>query len=239
MQGVKTSSPLPRHVAIIMDGNGRWASQRNLPRSEGHKAGAQTVRKTVSAIRKLGIEYLTLYAFSSENWKRPAGEIATLFGLLLDFLNKETQLLVEQEIALKVIGNLDGLPGPQKIALRHAVNKTANGSRMTLNLALNYGSRAEIVGAVRNLMAQNIKPEEVTEEVFANYLYTANQPDPDLVIRTSGELRLSNFLLFQSAYSEFFFSPVYWPDFDEKELGKALKEYALRIRRFGQIGQEN
>ena len=239
MQGVKTSSPLPRHVAIIMDGNGRWASQRNLPRSEGHKAGAQTVRKTVSAIRKLGIEYLTLYAFSSENWKRPAGEIATLFALLLDFLNKETQLLVEQEIALKVIGNLDGLPSPQKIALRHAVNKTANGSRMTLNLALNYGSRAEIVGAVRNLMAQNIKPEEVTEEVFANYLYTANQPDPDLVIRTSGELRLSNFLLFQSAYSEFFFSPVYWPDFDEKELGKALKEYALRIRRFGQIGQEN
>lgn len=191
------------------------------------------MRKIVTACRKLGIPHLTLFAFSSENWARPPAEIATLFSLLLDFLRKETPTMLERGIALNVLGDIEGLPVPQRLALRHAMAKTASGDKMILNLALNYGSRAEIVSACAKMLAQGIKPEEVDEALFKKFLYTADQPDPDLLIRTSGELRLSNFLLFQSAYSELYFTPVLWPDFDEAELDKALQDFAKRERRFG------
>lgn len=224
---------LPVHIAIIMDGNGRWACKRGLSRSEGHKAGAETVRKIVTACRSMGIKYLTLYAFSSENWARPPAEIATLFSLLLDFLHKETPLLLEKGIALKVIGDIDGLPAPQRLALRHSMAKTESCDQMCLNLALNYGSRAEIAHACAKIAASGIKPDEIDETMFRKFLYTGDQPDPDLLIRTSGELRLSNFLLFQSAYSELYFTSTLWPDFDEAELDKALRAYSQRQRRFG------
>lgn len=224
---------LPCHVAIIMDGNGRWAKNRGLSRSDGHKAGAEAVRKIVTACRGRNIPYLTLFAFSSENWARPPAEIATLFNLLLDFLRKETPTMLERGISLNVLGDMDGLPAPQKLALRHAMARTAECDKMILNLALNYGSRAEIVSACAKMLAEGVRPEEIDEALFKKFLYTGDQPDPDLLIRTSGELRLSNFLLFQSAYSELYFTSVLWPDFDEAELEKALCAYGKRERRFG------
>lgn len=226
---------LPAHVAVIMDGNGRWAEARNLPRTAGHRAGADAVRKVVEECARLGISVLTLYAFSSENWARPKTEISALFSLLVEFLGKETGRLVEQGIRLMVIGDIDGLPVACRVALGHAMAKTANGGRMTLNLALNYGGRAEIVRAARTLAA--LGPDEITEEKFSQCLYTAGQPDPDLLIRTSGEQRLSNFLLWQCAYSEMYFTPVYWPDFDAARLHEALEDYAGRKRRFGGTGR--
>lgn len=229
---------LPRHIAIIMDGNGRWARMRGLPRTEGHKAGARAVRLLVTECRRLGIEYLTLYAFSSENWKRPKQEISALFSLLLEFLRVETPLMEEKGIRLNVIGNLEGLPAPQRAALRHSMAKTAHCEDMRLNLALNYGGRGEIVHAVKKLLAEKPEPEQITESLLAGYLYTGGQPDPDLLIRTSGEERLSNFLLYQCAYSELYFTPTLWPDFDEGELRKALEEYALRSRRFGKTEEQ-
>lgn len=222
-----------------MDGNGRWARRNGLPRQEGHRAGARAVRATVSECRKIGIPFLTLYAFSSENWRRPASEIAALFSLLLEFLGVETPLLAEQGIALNVIGNLDGLPTPQIMALKHSMAKTAGGKDMRLNLALNYGARAEIVKAARELAAANLAPDKITEETFASHLYTAGQPDPDLLIRTSGEMRLSNYLLYQCAYSELYFTPVLWPDFDARELHKAICAYACRQRRFGMTSEQS
>lgn len=228
---VMSDNGLPRHIAIIMDGNGRWAEARGLPRSEGHRAGAAAVEKTVTECRSLGIKCLTLYAFSSENWSRPASEIAALFSLMLEFMTIETPRLEKQGISLQVLGDIDGLPAPQKTALRHSIRKTARGDAMKLNLAINYGSRQEILRAARALAGK--PPAEITEEVFANQLYTCGQPDPDLLIRTSGELRLSNFLLFQCAYSELYFTPTLWPDFDAAELRKALTVYAGRQRRFG------
>lgn len=225
---------LPRHIAIIMDGNGRWATARGLPRTAGHRAGADAVRVTVEECRRLGIAHLTLYAFSSENWCRPAAEVAALFSLLLEFLTKETPAMREQGIALQVLGDMDGLPGPQRAALKHAMAKTADCRAMRLNLALNYGGRAELTRAMRQLAG---KPaNEITEESIANALYTAGQPDPDLLIRTSGELRLSNFLLWQCAYSELYFTPTLWPDFNAEELARALQAYAGRQRRFGGAG---
>ncbi len=226
---------LPAHIAIIMDGNGRWATARGLPRAEGHRAGAKTVRAVVEECRRLGIPYLTLYAFSSENWNRPKTEITALFQLLLEFLAIETPNLVQQGIALRVLGDLEGMPAPQRAALRHSMVKTSGGGAMTLNLAINYGARAEIVRACQSLAQKASK--EITEETFAASLYTHGQPDPDLLIRTSGELRLSNFLLWQCAYSELYFTKTLWPDFDAAELALALRSYAGRQRRFGQAGQ--
>lgn len=222
---------LPRHIAIIMDGNGRWAVARGLPRSEGHRAGAQAVRTTVEECRRLGIQHLTLYAFSSENWNRPKKEIASLFRLLLEFLTVETPRLEQQGISLHVLGDIDGLPAPQRMALNHTMARTADGSSMSLNLALNYGGRAEIIRAARSFAGCN--PESITEDAFAARLYTSGQPDPDLLIRTSGELRLSNFLLWQCAYSELYFTNTLWPDFDASELNLALRAFATRQRRFG------
>lgn len=229
---------LPAHIAIIMDGNGRWAEARGLPRTAGHRAGADAVRVVVRECRRLGIPHLTLYAFSSENWKRPKTEISALFSLLLEFLGSEMPTLLEQGIRLNVLGDLDGLPLAQRTALRHAMSRTAACADMTLNLALNYGGRAELARAARAIAAQGLAPEAITEEALAAQLYTAGQPDPDLLIRTSGELRLSNFLLFQCAYSELYFTSALWPDFGAAELAAALNDYAGRSRRFGKTREQ-
>lgn len=229
---------LPAHIAIIMDGNGRWAQARGLPRTAGHRAGADAVRTVVRECRRLDIPHLTLYAFSSENWNRPKTEISALFGLLLEFLGAEVPHMEEQGIRLRVLGDLDGLPLAQRGALRHAMARTAACADMTLNLALNYGGRAELVRAARALAAEGLAPEAITEEALAARLDTAGQPDPDLLIRTSGELRLSNFLLYQCAYSELHFTPVLWPDFGAGELAAALEDYAGRSRRFGKTREQ-
>ena len=233
---------LPAHLALIMDGNGRWAEARNLPRTAGHRAGADAVRTVVRECRRLGIPHLTLYAFSSENWNRPKTEISALFGLLLEFLGAEVPTMLEQGIRLRVLGDLDGLPLAQRTALRHAMNRTAACKDMTLNLALNYGGRGELARAAKKLAEEAasgaLAPEAITEEALAERLDTAGQPDPDLLIRTSGELRLSNFLLYQCAYSELYFTPVLWPDFGAEELGCALRDYAGRSRRFGKTREQ-
>ncbi len=233
---------LPQHLAIIMDGNGRWAKQRGLVRTDGHRAGADAVQKVVTECLKLGIRYLTLYTFSHENWKRPKEEVSTLFSLLVDFLKQEVPSLVRQSIALNVLGDVEELPLMARTALAHAIKRTAGSAekptKLYLNLALNYGSRREILRAVRSIAQEKIAPEDITEEVFREYLYTKDMPDPDLVIRTSGEIRISNYLLFQCAYSEFYFSKTFWPDFDEEELHRALESYASRQRRFGKTEEQ-
>ncbi len=233
---------LPQHIAIIMDGNGRWAQERGLLRTDGHKAGAETVRKVVTECRKLGIPYLTLYTFSHENWQRPKEEVSTLFSLLVDFLKEEVPLMVKESIALTILGDMDELPLVARTALQHGIKRTAgtpeNPPKMHLSLALNYGSRREILRAAKSMIADGLQPEDVTEEAFRQRLYTKNMPDPDLVIRTSGEVRISNYLLFQCAYSEFYFSSTYWPDFGVEELHKALESYGSRQRRFGKTQEQ-
>lgn len=229
---------VPTHIAIIMDGNGRWAKQRGLSRSKGHKAGTETARAIVTRCRELGVRHLTLYTFSKENWSRPKDEVSTLFELLVSFLKREVSRLVEQDIRLNVLGDIDALPLAARKALQHTMDKTSRCESMTVNLALNYSSRDEILRACRQLVAQGVAPEDITEEQFKNRLYTAGQPDPDLVIRTSGEIRISNYLLFQSAYSEFYFTDTYWPDFGPDQLDEALANYAGRQRRFGRTGDQ-
>ena len=227
---------LPRHVAVIMDGNGRWASQRGLSRSEGHRAGTEAARLAVETCLEAGVEHLTLYTFSRENWRRPAAEVAFLFDLLVQFITRELPDLEHKGVRLRVLGELKELPFAARKALELAMSRTAHGKKMTLNLALNYSGRDEIVRAAQLYMESGQKPEALTPEIFAKYLYTADRPDPDLVIRTSGEKRLSNFLLFQTAYSEFYFTPTLWPDFTPEELHTAFAEYAGRVRRFGGAG---
>ncbi len=229
---------LPRHLAIIMDGNGRWAQARGLSRSEGHRAGANTVRDIVTRCRELGIAHLTLYAFSSENWNRPRSEVSALFSLLLEFIQTEVPRMLREGISLKVFGDIEGLPLAVRTALKLAIKTTAKGTAMDLNLALNYGARAEIVRAVQKMLADGVKPEDVNEELISSCLYSAGQPDPDLVIRTSGEQRLSNFLLYQCAYAEFYFTPRPWPDFDKASLDEALADFARRQRRFGKTQEQ-
>lgn len=234
----QTPDILPAHIAIIMDGNGRWAQARGLPREAGHRAGAEAARQIVTQCRSLGIETLTLYTFSSENWNRPKTEISALFSLLLEFLGQEVPRMKKQGIALKVLGDLEGMPLAQRTALRHAIQTTQAGCDMTLNLAINYGGRSELVRAVRSFLADGVCPEDVTEQSLSDRLYTAGQPDPDLLIRTSGELRISNYLLYQCAYSELYFSSVLWPDFDAAQLQLALDAYASRSRRFGKTQEQ-
>lgn len=233
---------LPQHLAIIMDGNGRWAQQRGLLRSEGHRAGVLAARAVITECRTLGLPYLTLYTFSRENWNRPQEEVAMLFRLLAEFLGEEVPSMVRQGIRLHVLGHVDGLPLTTRTALRHAMQRTLppDGAAplMTLNLALNYGGRDEILHAARALVADGLRPNEVTEDAFRQRLYTAGQPDPDLIIRTSGEMRISNYLLFQCAYSEFSFSPILWPDFTPEVLRAALNDYAGRHRRFGKTQEQ-
>lgn len=232
------SQHLPQHIAIIMDGNGRWAQHRGMPRTEGHKAGVQAAHAIVTECRTIGIKYLTLYTFSRENWNRPQEEISLLFSLLVQFLTEEVPNMVKQSIRLNILGEVSELPLAARTAIQHALKRTKGGTAMVVNLALNYGGRDEIVRAARKLVADGLKPEEITEESLCQRLYTAGMPDPDLVIRTSGEIRISNYLLFQCAYSEFFFSPVLWPDFTPELLRETLESYATRNRRFGKTQEQ-
>jgi undecaprenyl diphosphate synthase len=233
-----SAAALPAHVAIIMDGNGRWATMRGLSRSEGHKAGTEAARAIVTEARTVGIRHLTMYTFSRENWNRPKSEVKFLFELLVDFLGRELANLERQGIRLNVFGALEDLPMATRMALQHAIGRTAHCDAMMLNLALNYSGREEILRACRSLVTEGVAPADITEEAFAARLYTAGQPDPDLVIRTSGEIRISNYLLFQSAYSEFYFTDTLWPDFTPAELHKALETYAGRSRRFGRTQEQ-
>lgn len=226
---------LPAHIAIIMDGNGRWAGLRRLPRVEGHRAGIEAVREVVETSARLGIEYLTMYAFSVENWKRPATEVNTLMTLLKRYLCSELDTLVKHDIRFKVVGRLEELAPDVRDALVEAMGKTADSHGMQLNIALNYGGRAEIVAAVKRTLAAGIRPDELDERVFSNFLYTAGQPDPDLLIRTSGEMRVSNFLLWQIAYAEIWVTDTLWPDFRRQHLLEAVLDYQKRDRRYGGI----
>ena len=234
--------PPPNHVAIIMDGNGRWAKQRGLPRVEGHRRGVETVRAITTAARELGVRYLTLYAFSVENWKRPAAEVGALMSLLEFFLKRETAGLVKNRVRLRTIGRTQDLPEVVRKQLDHAIAATAQFTEQTLVLALNYGARTEVLDAARayaaDLAAGKTQPAGDDWAAFSRYLYTADIPDPDLVIRTSGETRISNFLLMQAAYAEFVFTPTLWPDFTKADLEAAIADYHRRERRFGLTSEQ-
>lgn len=224
---------LPNHVAIIMDGNGRWAKKRGLPRSFGHKVGTENVRKIVKYCSKKEIGYLTVYAFSTENFKRPQDEVSTLMKLLIEYFNKETEELRKNDVRLNVIGDISCFSSAVREAIVNGIEKTKECTKLVFTIALAYGARAEMVKAVKDIIASGVK--EINEETISDYLYTSDLPDPDLIIRTSGEERLSNFLLYQAAYSEFYFTDVLWPDFDENEFDKALEEYSRRNRRYGGV----
>ncbi len=226
---------LPSHVAIIMDGNGRWAAQRHLPRVEGHRAGITSVRDVVETSARLGIDVLTLYAFSIENWKRPRAEIATLMMLLKRFIRLEIGTLQKHNIRFGTIGRTDELAADVQHELQLAIQKTAGNAGMRFNIALNYGGRAEIVDAAKRALAAGVVPDALDEQRFAEFLYTAGQPDPDLLIRTSGEMRVSNFLLWQIAYAEIWVTDTFWPDFRRRDLLQAIVDYQKRDRRYGGI----
>ncbi len=229
---------LPQHIAVIMDGNGRWAKERGLPRSEGHLAGVEAVRTLVRECRVRGIGHVTVYAFSKENWQRPEKEVRFLFDLFLRFIRQELPELMRQDIRLAFIGDRKDLPFAVRQALEYALKRTAGNASMVFTLAISYSGREEILHAARRALAAGLAPERLDEETFRSFLYAPGMPDPDLVIRTSGEERLSNFLLFQSAYAELYFSSVLWPDFDAKQLQKALDSYAGRTRRFGRTDEQ-
>ncbi len=234
---------IPQHVAVIMDGNGRWAKSRNLPRLEGHRAGMQSVREIVETSARVGVKVLTLFAFSSENWKRPEREVSTLFRLMVDFLKKEDKVLVKNDFRLRVIGRRDGLPEKARRELDRVETLTRDNQRMVLCIALNYGGRTEIVDAVRSLLADPTVAAiaaadaamVVDEDAISRRLYTAGLPDPDLLIRTSGEFRVSNFLLWQIAYTEIWITPAFWPEFRKRHFLQAIVDYQKRERRFGDI----
>lgn len=230
---------IPKHIAIIMDGNGRWAKERNLPRSIGHKAGAEAIRNIVKECSTLGVKYLTLYAFSTENWKRPKDEVSALMNLLVEFLKKEFKELDANNVVINSIGDITALPKKCETELTNAYERTKNNTGLVLNLALNYGGRVEIINAIKNLCDDVIKgkvnKDNIDEKEFEKYLYTKSMPDPDIIIRPSGEQRLSNFLLWQCAYSEFWYSDINWPDFKKEHLIKAIYDYQNRDRRFGGI----
>ena len=228
-------SRLPAHIAVIMDGNGRWAAERNLPRVEGHRAGIESVRSSVELSARLGVEVLTLYAFSVENWKRPPAEVTVLMGLLKRYLRLELATLLENNIRFRVIGSQRELDVDVRSELDHAQDQTASNTGMVFNIALNYGGRAEIVSAARRALEAGVDPSELDEARFAGLLYTAGQPDPDLLIRTSGEMRVSNFLLWQIAYAEIWVTETYWPDFRARHLLEAVLDYQKRDRRYGGI----
>ena len=230
---------LPQHVAIIMDGNGRWASRRNLPRTMGHKAGAESLRRAAEICREIGVKVLTVYAFSTENWQRPHEEVDFLMKLFAEYLRREVKTMNDNQIRLHILGETALLPPVVQRELAAALRATADNDKMILNIAVNYGGRQEIALAMRR-MAQlvakgDLSPEDIGERTVDDYLFTAGQPEPDLLIRPSGELRLSNFLLWQAAYSEFYFSDVLWPDFGKRDLLTAILAYQKRQRRFGKI----
>ncbi len=228
---------LPRHIAIIMDGNGRWAKKRGLPRTVGHKAGVEAIREIVKACSNLGVEVLTVYAFSTENWRRPKEEVGVLMTLLTEYLRHELNELHENKVQIRMIGNMSQLPLEAQQELKNSMKRTQSNSGLILNLALNYGGRAEITYAVQKIceaaVQDKLKPKDITEEVIDRALFTSGLPDPDLLIRTSGEMRLSNFLLWQLAYTEIVVTDCLWPDFDSEELVKAIRAFQKRERRFG------
>lgn len=228
-------SKIPRHVAIIMDGNGRWAKSRGLPRLAGHRAGTENIKPVLEACIEVGVKVLTIYAFSTENWARPEGEVQGLFRIMADVISRESRRLHANGVQVRHIGRLEGVSDRLKKAILNAVELTKNNSKITLNVAFNYGGRAEILDAVRRIIADGVVPQDVDEQLFQRYLYTADQPDPDLVIRTGGEMRLSNYLIWQAAYAEYYSTPVYWPDFSKEELINALQVYGQRQRRFGKV----
>jgi len=228
---------VPRHVAIIMDGNGRWALARGLPRIAGHRAGTENLRRVIRASVEFGIKYLTIYAFSTENWGRPPEEVRGLMHILEDVIDRELAELDQEGVQLRHIGRLERLaPMLQKKVLQ-AIERTKNNDRLILSVAFNYGGRDEIVQAIQHMMKDGIPPEKVTDELVSQYLYTAGVPDPDLIIRTSGELRVSNFLIWQAAYAELYSTPAYWPDFDKDEYRRALETFGQRDRRFGGVSE--
>jgi undecaprenyl diphosphate synthase len=230
-------SVTPRHIAIIMDGNGRWAQARGLPRLAGHRQGAEAVRRSVESCRELGVSYLTLFAFSSENWKRPASEVDDLMGLLRLYLRREIAELARNDVRLKIIGDRTRLSEDIRALIREGESRTCQNAGLTLTIAVSYGAQAEIVNAAREIAAAHKRGEidldDIDESLFTRYLYTESMPDPDLVIRTSGEQRLSNFMLWQSAYAELLFMDVYWPDFDKQCLLSAIDSFNTRERRYG------
>jgi undecaprenyl diphosphate synthase len=226
---------LPAHVAVIMDGNGRWAGRRHLPRVEGHRAGTRAVREVIETSARLGLKYITLYAFSVENWKRPASEVATLMALLKRYLRSELETLLANNIRLNIIGRTHELSPDVQHELHVAMERTRRNTGTVLTIALNYGGRAEIVDAVRQAIADGLRPEDVDEARVGRLLYTGDMPDPDLLIRTSGEMRVSNFLLWQIAYSEIYVTDTFWPDFRRTHLFEALLDYQRRERRYGGI----
>lgn len=233
-------SRLPTHVAVIMDGNGRWARKRNLPRVEGHRAGSKSVREVVEAAAHLGVRYLTLYAFSRENWKRPKVEVSTLWTILVEYLRRDDKVLVKNNIRLKVIGRIEELPSDVRTELERVVRLTAGNTGLTVQMALSYGGRTEILDAVKKLFQQqNCDIESLDEERFADMLYSEDVPDPDLLIRSSGELRISNFLLWQIAYTEIWVTPELWPDFRRQHFLEAVIDYQSRNRRFGGISSQD
>jgi len=235
---VKTPIHIPTHVAIIMDGNGRWAISRGLPRMAGHKAGTENLRRIIEASIEFGIHYLTIYAFSTENWGRPTEEVHGLMHILEDVIDRELQELHDQGVHLHHIGRLEQLDPVIQSKVLNAIEYTKTNDRLVLNVAFNYGGRDEIVCAIQHLIKDGKHAEEVTDELFSKYLFTAEVPDPDLIIRTSGELRGSNFLIWQGAYSEWYFTPTYWPDFDKEQLRLALEEFTHRHRRFGRVSTQ-
>ena len=235
--GTETEKHVPRHVAIIMDGNGRWAARHGVERVEGHRKGALAVKQLVENLADTGIEYVTLYAFSTENWKRSREEVDALMELLCEFIDANLSVMIEKGLRLLATGRIDGLPEKSRDRLKLAIEKTASNTHGTLILALNYGGRAEIVDAARKIASEaaagTLRPDEIDETLFAKNLYLPEIPDPDLLIRTSGELRLSNFLLWELSYSEIYVTDTLWPDFDKAELEKAIVAYGTRNRRFG------
>jgi undecaprenyl diphosphate synthase len=226
---------VPHHVGIIMDGNGRWAQARGLPRLAGHRAGTDNIRRVLRAATDFGVKALTIYAFSTENWSRPPDEVAGLMTLLGQAIQREVKELHANDVRILHSGRLEGISARLQQQIQDAVQLTRNNQRITLNVALNYGGRAEIVDAVKHLIRDGVTPEQVTEELISQYLYTGGLPDPDLIIRTGGEWRLSNFLIWQAAYAEYYATPTFWPDFGEANLAEALEAYSQRQRRFGKV----
>ena len=235
-QNAEKLNKIPTHIAIIMDGNGRWAAARGLPRLAGHRAGTENLRRVIRACVEFGIQYLTIYAFSTENWGRPKDEVDGLMQIVEDVIDKELGELDKEGVQLRHIGRLEHVNPTLRDKVLSAVEQTKNNTRLKLNIAFNYGGRDEIVCAIRAMLDNGVKPDDVTEQMISQYMFTAGIPDPDLIVRTSGEMRISNFLIWQSAYSEWYVTDSYWPDFDKEELRKALVDYNQRERRFGRLG---
>ena len=236
---LKALANVPCHVAVIMDGNGRWAKARGLPRIAGHRAGTENLRRIITACVEFGIKYLTLYAFSTENWGRPQEEVSGLMNIIEEVIERELAELHKQGVRLRHLGHLDGLKPKLREKVVQAVELTKNNDRLVLSIAFNYGGRDEIACAIRQMISEGIKPEDVNEDLISKHMFTDGIPDPDLIIRTSGEMRTSNFLIWQAAYSEWYTPKTLWPDFGREELYKAIEEYAQRDRRFGKISSED